>query len=529
MNRAISYKRSLNWDQKTNMLTPEQITQFRTAAGMSPTPPAPGTPNPNDVISKRKAALGMTSATPAPAEPTADAYSENIAPMKNDITDAVSGIYGDGSTSGNSNVSNAADRLAKPGLEDKAMGVEDATLGTASDAVKAVFAPIAAPIQALIQHATAGRDPNAVVPGEEGMHTPEADAARKSISDWMQQHPDIAKTLSDAFTVGTASLGSGALDTSVSDAATAAKNAVTDTASTIKSAVTKTPAAVADKATQSTIAAIDPELTGAKASKAYQQVVTGNRTVTPSGLFTEQSLSPAERTIQIGTRLSKPVTLSDGSSVDGITLGKDAVKNQVVMKQALTDTESKLTTLLKGDPEINFNADKPTLYESLGKARDNAPNEFRIGNNQEVTKDVFNFANKVVHEADDSIEGVRDARTAFDSQAKIQYPTAFNPDGTVNVKTAAGNAIKNARDVINEHLYNTAPAGSDIQKLIAREADIFQANPAVSAKAAAGAGKSTPVKVVERLKKHHLVTTAAAIGTADEILKHTIAPGLPGF
>ena len=447
-----------------------------------------------------------------------DNYNDNMAPAVADVT-------------GGGNVGDAATRLQKPGLEDKAMGVEDATLGTASDAVKAVFAPIAAPIQSLISHMTTGRDPDAVVPGEEGINSPQALAMRQQISDWAKAHPDIAKTLGDAFTVGTASLGSGALDTSVSDSAAGVKNAFTGAVDTVKNAPGAIKDAVVGPAnaaadTQATIAAIDPELTGAKAAKAYQQVVTGNRTVTPSGLFTEQTLSPAERTIQTGTRLSKPVVLSDGTSVDGISLGKNAVKNQVIMRDALADTENKLTTALKGDPEINFNADKPTLYESLGKARDNAPNEFRIGENAKVTKDVFNFANKVVGQADDSIEGIRDARTAFDTQAKIQYPNAFNPDGTVNVRTAAGNAVKNARDVINEHLYNTAPAGSDIQKLIGREADIFQANPAVSAKAAAGAGKTIISKTVDVVKSH---PKAVGAGLLYEGVKHTVAPQLPGF
>lgn len=466
-------------------------------------------------------------ATPNGAQETGQHYMENVAPMASDFNDLAKGLTGgamdDGGPQGN--LGAAATKLAEPGIENKAMGVEDATVGVAKDAAQAIFAPIAAPLQTLMSH-LATKPAGDGVPGEEGMDSPAATDARTQIATWAQAHPDIAKTLGDAFTVGTSALGSGALDTSVSDAAAGIKNVVTAPITAAKETIVGTPGAAATKGTQNTIAAIDPELTGAKAAKAYQQVVTGDRTVTPSGLFTEQTLSPAERTIQTGTRLSKPVTLSDGTSVDGITLGKDPVKNQVIMKNALADTESKLTTALKGDPEINFNADKPTLYEALGKARDNAPNEFRIGENQKVTKDVFNFANKVVGKADDSIEGVRDARTAFDNQAKVQYPNAFNPDGTVNVKTAAGNAVKNARDVINEHLYNTAPAGSDIQKLIGREADIFQANPTVSAKAAAGQGKNIITKGVQAVKNHPKVAGAAVIS---EVGHHLGLPGLPGF
>lgn len=46
------------------MLSPQQITQFRTQAGLSPTAPAPTTSGANDIIAQRKLALGMTDANP---------------------------------------------------------------------------------------------------------------------------------------------------------------------------------------------------------------------------------------------------------------------------------------------------------------------------------------------------------------------------------------------------------------------------------------------------------------------------------
>lgn len=443
---------------------------------------------------------------PNPIAETGKNYMDNVAPAAQDLM-------------GGGNIGSAVSKISKGGLGNIAGGVEDATLGVAKDAAQAIFAPIAAPIQTLISHITSG------------MQTPEAvKPLMDQLSTWAQAHPQIAKTLGDAFAVGTSVVGSGALNSSVSDVVQGAKDAVTTGLTTAKnvasdaktsvmgSAEANTAAKVA-KNTTSTISALDPELKGAKLNKAYKEVVTKDRTVTPSGLFTEQKLSPGERTMALGKRLSSDVSLEDGSSVPSIVLGKNPVTNLNTLKTALTDTETKLTSALKGDPEINFNADKQTLFDNLNAARDASPEEFRIGENKDMTKNVFSFANKIATKADDSIEGLRDARTAFDTQAKMEYPNAFNLDDTVNVRTAAGNAVKKARDVFNEHLYNTAPAGSDIQKLIGREADIFQATNPVAADAAKGAGKTIVEKGVSKIKDHPVAATVGGVVTGTAALK----------
>lgn len=275
------------------------------------------------------------------------------------------------------------------------------------------------------------------------------------------------------------------------------------------------------KAEKATIEAVNPDLTGKKLEAAYQQVVKGKQTVKPSGIFTEQSLSPSERAINLGKRLTSEETLSDGTKLAPIKLGDNSVKNLPKLKTALTDTENKLQTALKGNPDINYNADKAQLFDSLEAGIKNAPEEFRIqGPGLDTTKNVFAFAKKIAAGADDSIEGLRDARTAFDTQARLQYPTAFK-DGAIDTKTAAGNAIKKARDIFNEHLYNTAPNGSDIQKLIGREADIFQATEPIAAKASKGEGLTKVQKAVTLVKDHPVastVSTAAATYGATKAL-----------
>lgn len=268
------------------------------------------------------------------------------------------------------------------------------------------------------------------------------------------------------------------------------------------------------KAEQKTIEALNPELSGKKLESAYKEVVTAKtpRTISPSGIFSEQTLSPSERTINLGKRLTSGDVLTDGTKIEPIILQNKPVKDLPVLRKSLVDTETKLQTALKGNPEINYNADKQTLFKTLTDASKTAPEEFRIGDASKMYDSVFKFANRVAQKSEDSISGIREARTAFDTQAKLQYPGAFK-DGAIDVKSPAGAAIKKARDIFNEHLYNTAPNGSDIQKLIGREADIYQATEPVAYNAAKGEGKTSVEKVVNVIKEHPVASTAATAAT----------------
>lgn len=270
------------------------------------------------------------------------------------------------------------------------------------------------------------------------------------------------------------------------------------------------------KGEKTTIEAVNPDLTGKKLNKAYEEVVTSKnpRTVQPSGIFTEQTLSPSDRAINLGKRLSKGDVLTDGTKIESVVLKDEPIQDLPVLRKAMVDTESKLQTALKGNPEIEYNADKQTLFKTLDDAITSAPEEYRIKDTAEskVYQSVFKFANKVAAKAEDSITGIRNARTSFDNQARIEYPSAFK-DGVIDTKTPAGAAIKKARDIFNEHLYNTAPNGSDIQKLIGREADIYQATEPVAAKAAKGEGKTKVQKGVDIIREHPVASTAATAAT----------------
>jgi hypothetical protein len=372
--------------------------------------------------------------------------------------------------------------------------------------------------------------------GQQGLAL--ASKGKDEYDSWKQQNPQAADALESIVNIGSLiPLGKGAslakdgleslaekapgvindvaqtVNKAGQDITSAVRNKVSDAADTLKSKITPK-----NNPIQDTIDAVNPDLSGKKLASGYEQVVKGDRSVTPSGIFTEQSLSPSERSINLGKRLNDTVILQDGSKIEPVTLSKDHVENLPKLKTALTDTESKLQEALQGNPEINYNADKPTLFQALKKGQEEIPRGFRIGPDKAVADDVFNFANKVASEADDSISGIREARTAFDNQSKTQYPAAFK-EGAIDTKTAAGAAIKKARDIFNEHLYNTAPNGSDIQKLIGREADILQATEPVATKAAKGEGMTKVEKAVKFVKEHPVASTAATAATTYGAMK----------
>lgn len=256
-----------------------------------------------------------------------------------------------------------------------------------------------------------------------------------------------------------------------------------------------------EKALQATIDAVNPDLTGKKLAGAYKEIVTGSRTAQKAGFVTEQSLSPGQQAINTATRLNKA----------GITLTGKPVDDLATLGTHLKDTETKLTAALKGkDPSVVYNADKPTLKTALAEAKKMTPREFGAIKEQKAVYDnVIDFANELVDKTDDSIEGIRDARSAFDARARIEYPNAFK-DGAVDTKTPAGRAIKIARDTMNEHLYNTAPEGSEIRALIQKEADIFRAADNIAPKAAKGDDLTKVEQYLKAFKEHPYITTGGA-------------------
>lgn len=296
--------------------------------------------------------------------------------------------------------------------------------------------------------------------------------------------------LAEKATLGTGNGGSDLLDNTVNkiDGGINSANAALKTSLANKASV---------KADQTALEALNPDLTGKKLITAYKQTVIGGRDITPASVFNEQGLSPDKQTINLTKRLTQEIPLTDGTVTSKVQITKDPVKNLNALGSSLTDTENKITTLLQGDPTLQYNADKPGLFDKLNSVQEKMPQEFSaIKDSKNIFNKAVTFAKQVITDTPDTPMGLRDARTAFDSQAKKEFPSAFK-EGSIDTKTPAGSAIKAIRDTINEHLYTTAPEGSDVQKLIGREADIFRAADTVAAKAAKTNGQNAVTKLIE--------------------------------
>jgi hypothetical protein len=299
--------------------------------------------------------------------------------------------------------------------------------------------------------------------------------------------------MAETLKTGVMDLVKGTTDTAksaagkVKDTAAAAKDTVKGAASKVKNTVKPAPA----DPLQATIEAVNPAYKGKALEGAYEQVVTKGRKIDPAGLINEQTLAPSEQAVKIGTRLSADIPVGE-TKVPAIKLSGKPIEDLDVLHKGLNDTEIEIEKLLKGsDPEIQYTADKQTMLDDLQNIKANSPLEYQaIKESGKVHSKVVEFAAKLIAKSDDTIKGLRDARIKFDAQARKEFPSAFAKDGTIDTKTPAGRAIKDVRDAINEHLYNSAPEGSELRTLIQRESDIFRASKAVSARAASGEGKN---------------------------------------
>lgn len=257
------------------------------------------------------------------------------------------------------------------------------------------------------------------------------------------------------------------------------------------------------KATQTAINAVDNTLKGKKLESAFQKVGTGDRTATPKTFFSEQTLHPDVQTVKLGTRLK------------GVLTSKDPVENLTNAAKEFDTTEKAIDThLTSGDPEIQYNAQKPALMTALETAKTSAPEEYKtIKDLKSAYDSVINYAQKTVERAEDTPKGVRDARQAFDAQARREFPSAYK-DGNIDLKTPAGNAIRKARDVMNAHFYDIAPEGSKIKSLVSHETDLYNAIKRIAPSAKDQEGK-TGLK--ELIAKHPWITGLATAGVGGAV------------
>lgn len=328
---------------------------------------------------------GATPVTQTPMQQSKPSVSDSIwgslAKGTNNVVNQTASNYGSDINAARdkigSSISGGADTMSKGGLGNVAKGALQASLGTAAGGVQAIFAPLAAPIQTLIHHSNAGTLPVA----------PEVQKAHQALSDWATQHPEIARTVGDAFTVGTAAMGSGALDATVSDTVNAAKGGLEKGALAVRDATVGTPEArAASQATaQAAKAAQAQEVIRQSAIKDATPVynpklisdpfvngvpriqggkgLTGGREVTPTPLNTRagEALSKVPNYPATGTALDKYNAVQPEIAAQAKALTKSLESENIlrppkeivkIVNDAVRGVSDESLLLQKADPAI---------------------------------------------------------------------------------------------------------------------------------------------------------------------------------
>lgn len=497
------------------MLNQQQIAAARKQLNITPQAPAA-----LDRSADFASAMGTAPAAPAapvstaapqanPVEETGSNYMKNVAPAANDLM-------------GGGNIGSAVDKLGKG---DIAGGVEDATLGTASDAVQAIFAPIAAPIQTLLSHMSSAQESDAAAGGHDALlDSPILTGARKAIESWGQQNPQLMKTLSDVFNVGAAATGSGALDTTVSDAATGLKNSLTDTAGKVKDMVT--PEAPPAGAPDTTPAAAGPDLTKINDMIAPKPTVKAVRTAQQEGRY----FAPGEPgLLKEGTPGKIAASPSQASSAQ--TIGRlipDADKmdaptlygaTQAKVTELATDLKPKMEkTPIPQSTIDKVNADTKTLFaqQKADALASDEPNVAKLQKGFQAFlkksatgnfNDLWETAKNYDMSVPDKVKSASDA-----SSHELQMQQEVWLQNRAVLKAAINDTVDGM--------------GKTSQKAFKDMRDLFNAQHDMDTTAKMEPAKPSKFdQAISKIKKHPVLIGAGAYETA----KHTIAPALPGI
>lgn len=311
---------------------------FVNALGVNPNSPTPAVPSWSSKLQGLYSKSAPTATTPVAAAAPTPSLGDNAAAQ-----------YEGAASKIGSSIQEGADKMsASPDLT-PGMGVIPAVkaeagkvgnlletgLGTAAGGVQALFAPLTATVQTMLQHTGVTADK---------VLTPDA---LKALSDFSTNHPELAKNIQDAITVGTAGLGEGALGTlGATDLGTAAKESVaglndagqatTDAlnagvakvgsgAAAVKDAVTpstKTPESIiTDKYTKAIKPTVVGQKTGAAMDAYNNNVVTGVKAIAQN----KDNLSFADG---FGNTETGRTPQSPKELADAITQTKSEVFNQ---------------------------------------------------------------------------------------------------------------------------------------------------------------------------------------------------------
>lgn len=402
---------------------------------------------------------------------------------------------------GSSDIASGTQQGGFGGLGTALKGLFEAGPETAWDAAKAGFEPITEATKAVSDQLSGISAAKAIASNPDVGSVLDTISSKESdLNAWSQQHPDAAKALGTVLGLGSIAVGESgpvqdateSLASKASDLVNQGTDKLSDIASSVKDKISSdTPAKEIspEQRTQEVTSAVSPNETGKNLVKAYKNVVKGTRTGGETGILKTQGLDPGNDAISLGQRLSDVPDLG--------VKGNTHLDNLNVLNKALNDTEGKIGEVTANDTTTGT---KEELQSKFDDIKANKPSEFQIkGPNTKIYDKVVDFAKKVVGSNDETTEGFRDGRTAFDAQAKTEFPSAFKDNGSINTQTPAGSAIKNIRDTWNKYTYESSSRGPELQNHIQREADIFRATNNIAPRAAAQDGET----LIDRFMDSH--------------------------
>lgn len=500
------------------MLTPEQVTQFRTSAGLSATPPSPTVKGSNDIINQRKSALGLDQPAPKVPKPDLGDYSADaIEGGVNKITSSISrGAY------------NLRADTAQGGIlgSVKAIGHEAETgLGVASGFLQTLFSPVTAVINdtashlsdnPLVQKIAMSGFGDAIQKGENGFN------------DWAQKHPELATNLSDALNVGLASMTGneplkipdtatlksdlGGLKTKATDILGGAKDKV----SSIKNNLVGTSSPLSDLADatsgvankKSRISAL--EQTGAVDKKS-------------------NSIAGTKQTLLRGIK-SEPtgVDLARAKDVQGIVNPKASpVDNLTSLNKEISRiSEEEISPALEKAGKTTPISDKAPGWNTTVQRLNDIPKPDIIRADATLDKTYDLVRNRMIEQIKKqpaTVKGLWDARKSFDSIVKEQYgDVAFDSEKNTAIKRAITDMRRTVNDIIGERVPEFKSQMSKLSNLYDARYNIAEQFQDLVNKGGWKAFKTLNPKKAALLKW--------GAGTAAyEGVKHTVAPFLPGI
>ncbi len=448
--------------------------------------------------------------TPQPQQPnvlqeTASNYGGQIKDSINKVVDAGKNAYNVGADPNST-------------IVDKAKAVGEMGLAAPAAAAQAIFAPISAPIQTLLSHVDAANKQHEAItgkpsPGTEGLNTPQAQAARDQITQWAKEHPELSKVLGDAFTVGTAALGNGPLNTSISDVAQGLKNSVVGASerlaggvSAAKDSLLGTPEEQAAKTAADTTAQ-----QAKQAETLRQQAIADATPAYNKKLIGEPAVNGVPRVQEGGgvikgrTVTSTPSEIAAGEAlakVPGYAEAKTSLEKYNAINPEIAKQGDALVTSLKNEGVLR----PPQEINKIVKdAVNNASQDsLLLQKSDPAVKNYLRVTQRAIAQSDGTLAGELKVRQALDNAYADAGGKYANNKGLDQIHRAARNAL-------NDDLEAKA-SNTEVKASLKAQSDLYNAASILEDKAMAEGGSK-----LEQYMKAHPIGTKVMEGAAKAV------------